>query len=75
MKTEITISKKQADQFNLMRQTLNRIAKDYQTPTQLRKGCKSDYGLDFEETIEMAYENIQSDAKFACGGVKSIVLP
>ena len=70
MKYEIT--EKQRQQFNLMRMALIQIHKDFQTPTQLQRDCKGDYGLDFEETIEMAYENIQSLAKSIVKGIKQI---
>ena len=55
-----------------MRNALIRIAKEYQTPAQLRRSSNSMYGLDFEESIEMSYENIQSDAKAAVKGVKAL---
>ena len=29
----------------------------YQTIKQLRRNCEKDYGLPFEEALEMAYEN------------------
>ena len=74
MKNQITITKKQAQQFNSMKATLNRIAKEYQTPTQLQRQSQSDYGLEYSEAMEMAYENIQSEAKFAVRGVKSLKL-
>jgi len=70
MKTEIT--DKQKHQFNLMRATLRRICKDYSTPAQLRRNSEKDYGLGFEEVIEMAYENIQQDAAYAVKGVKEL---
>jgi hypothetical protein len=35
----------------------------YQTPDELRKRSIKDYGLDAEEAIEMAYENILQEAK------------
>lgn len=43
---------------------LRRIA-TYQTPDQLRQNATSDYGLNYEEALEMAYENIQQEAKAA----------
>lgn len=43
-----------------------------QTPEKMRRDCKKNYGLDFEETIEMAYENIQEVAKRASKGLKLI---
>lgn len=69
-KVEITARQKQ--QFNLMLNALKKISKGYQTTSQLRKDSEKDWGLDFEEAIEMAYENIQSEAAFACKGVKAL---
>lgn len=51
--------------------TLKRI-KAYQSPEKLRKDSEKDWGLSFEEAIEMAYENIQSEASLACKGVKPL---
>jgi hypothetical protein len=31
--------------------------------------------LPYEEALDMAYENIQGEAKFGCKGVKAITLP
>lgn len=61
---------KQKQQFNLMRNALLVIAKDYQTPTQLRKSSDKQYGLDYEEALEMSYENIQNTAAAAVKGIK-----
>ena len=69
-KTEITERQKQ--QFNFMLGILKKISKQYQTPAQLKKGSRGEWGLDFEEAIEMSYENIQSEATFACKGVKPL---
>lgn len=69
--TKIEITEKQKLQFNLMLNALKKI-KAYQSPEKLRKDSEKDWGLDFEEAIEMAYENIQLDATFACKGVKFI---
>jgi hypothetical protein len=52
-----------ADHFNRMYHALKTIATGYQTPDQLRRGSKGQYGLGYEETLEMAYENIQQLAK------------
>lgn len=60
---------KQREQFNRMRATLKRIASGYQTPQQLRRGSEKQYGLDADEAIEYAYENIQQEAKEAVAGV------
>jgi regulator of RNase E activity RraB len=53
-----------------MYNVLMKIAKWYQTPDQLRKNCKKEYGLGFEESLEMAYENLQAEAKAAIKGVR-----
>jgi hypothetical protein len=79
MKIEIT--KTQAEQFNRMRETLRRIGAvkgertKYMSTDQLRnEAAKGSYGLDFEEELEMAYENMQADAKQAVSGIRAIEL-
>lgn len=47
---------------------LRRIARDYQTPEQLRRHAQRDYGLDGDEAIEMAYENLRIEAANAIKG-------
>ncbi len=71
MANKIEITEKQAKQFNVMLGVLKSISKGYLTPNQMRKGAK-DFGLDFEEALEMAYENIQHEAKSAISNVKPI---
>ena len=44
--------------------TLKRIA-NYQTPEELRRSAERDYGLGYEETLEMAYENVLEEDKRA----------
>lgn len=66
------ITQKQKQQFNAMLNTLRRISKNYQTPEKMRRDSEKDWGLNFEEAIEMAYENIQSEAKWASKNVKEI---
>lgn len=73
-KKKIQITEKQANQFNYMLHTLRKISKAYQTPAQLRRGSEKEYGLDYEECLEMAYENIQGEASFAVKGIKPISL-
>ena len=68
MKTLIT--EKQVQQFNQMRNALIKISKGYQTTKQLKKGSETEYGLDYEEALEMAYENIQADAALNVKGIK-----
>lgn len=62
---------KQKDAFNKMRSALLRIAK-YRTPAQLRRDAERDYGLSYEEVLEMAYENIQLEAQAASKGITEI---
>ena len=64
------MTKTQRDQFNRMRAALLQISKEYQTPAQLFRNGHEQYGLDYTETLEMSYENIQSDAKRAVKGVR-----
>jgi len=66
------MTSKQAEQFNLMLATLRKISKEYMTSEQLRNKSEKMYGLEFEECIEMSYDNIQEDAKFAIRNVRPI---
>ena len=50
---------KQNKQFNLMASTLRQIARGFQTTSQLRRNSMKDWGLSYDEALEMAYENIQ----------------
>lgn len=63
---------KQLVQYNRMVAALVTIHKLYQTPAQLKKNSQKQYGIDYVEALEMAYENIQNDAKFAVKGIKII---
>ena len=47
--------------------TLKKITK-YQSVEHLRKHSERDWGLSFEEALEMAYENVVTDAKNAIHG-------
>jgi hypothetical protein len=66
------ITEVQRKQFNAMREALIKISKKYQSSRQLQKNCEKEYGLEYTETLEMAYENIQNEAKNAVKGVKKI---
>lgn len=48
---------------------LKKIGK-YMTPDQFRRDSGSNSGLDYEEYLEMSYENIQAEAKRATHGVR-----
>ena len=47
---------------------LKRIAA-YQPPDKLRRHSEKTYGLDGDEAIEAAYENVLSDARIATAGL------
>lgn len=53
----------QAKQFNQMLSALRRIAA-YDTIEELQKNSGMNYGADYEEALEMAYENIKEEANF-----------
>ena len=66
------MTKKQVEQWNKMRNALIAIAKGYDTPSKLRKNAERDYGLDYEDVLEMAYENIQQVALIAIKGTRGL---
>jgi uncharacterized protein (UPF0147 family) len=47
--------------YNRMHAMLVKISSDYQTPEDIRESSE-EMGLDYDEALEMAYENIQSEA-------------
>lgn len=57
--------------YNKMHSALVRI-KCYQTPNQLKRDSEKDWGLDYVEALEMAYENMQIEAKQALKNVRVI---
>jgi len=68
-----------ADKLNQIRnehakmlETLTKIARHYQQPEEMRETSEDEYGLDFSEALEMAYENIQGEAAAACRGIEVI---
>lgn len=48
---------------------LKRITQ-YDSPDKLRRRASKDYGLDGDEAIEMAYENVLAEAKKAIKGMR-----
>lgn len=66
------MTNKQVKQFNNMLTVLRGISNGFSTPGQLRRECGSRYGLEYEETLEMSYENIQMVARGAARGVRPI---
>lgn len=61
----------QKQQFNRMRSALIKI-RSYQTPDQIRRNSEDDYGLEYEEALGMAYENMLTEASLAVRGIKEI---
>lgn len=53
-----------------MYNALQKIAKAYQTPEQLRRNSEKQFGVEYEEALEMAYENLQWEAASAVKGVR-----
>lgn len=49
---------------------LRRIAKEYMSPTQLRRSSQWLYGLEYDEALEVAYENIIAEARSALRGIR-----
>lgn len=66
------MTSKQKENYNRMRAVLIQIWKHYQSPDQLRRNSGKEYGLDYEEALEMAYENMQQTAKEAVRGVRGL---
>lgn len=61
------------EQQQRMYDTLKRISKGYMTPDQLRRQARraeTNYGFEYEEALEMAYENIQAEAAAAIKGLR-----
>jgi hypothetical protein len=53
---------------------LKRITR-YQSPDHLRRTAERKYGLDGDEAIEMAYENVLNEARSAISGLRRPELP
>lgn len=68
------MTKKQQEQFNKMALTLRRIHHAYMTSEKIFKESKgkNSIGLSYTEYLEMAYDNIQQEARAAVNGVKLI---
>ena len=52
---------------------LNEIATGFNTPDQIRESSYTELGLEFEEALEMAYENLQETAQEAIKGILPIM--
>lgn len=58
------------EQQQRMYDTLKRLAGGYKSLNQLRRDSEKQYGLEYHEALEYAYENIQQDAKNALKGLR-----
>lgn len=66
----MAMTNKERDDYERMRVALKRIATEYFTPAQLKRDTEKHLVLSYEEALEMAYENIQHDARMAVRGVR-----
>ena len=60
---------KTIEKYQKIYDTLKQISK-FQTLKQLQRNSERQYGLEYEEVIEMAYENIIDGAKLALKGMR-----
>jgi hypothetical protein len=60
---------KRVDYEERFEMALRRILR-YMTPAQLRRHCERQYGLSYEESLEMAYENVLGEARSAIAGYR-----
>lgn len=65
------MSPEEKTNYNRMHAMLVKISSDYQTPVEIRESSE-DMGLDYDEALEMAYENIQSEALDMVKNIKRI---
>ncbi|MGG5143921.1 hypothetical protein [Alcaligenes ammonioxydans] len=64
---------KQKEQFNKMRTALRTISKDFVSPARIHRMTDTQrHGLDPDDYMEMAYENIQGIAENAVRGVREV---
>ena len=57
--------------YNRMHAMLVKISSDYQTPQEIRDSSE-DMGLEYDEALEMAYENIQCEALDIVKNIKRV---
>lgn len=56
-------------EYNQMRDALLKIALNYWSAEDLKEHAEEEYGLGYHEALEMAYENIQQEAKTGLNGI------
>jgi hypothetical protein len=59
-----TKTDKRLEREQRMYDALKRITR-YQTPMQLQRNSEKEYGLQYEEALEYAYENVRQEARLA----------
>jgi len=69
MNTELNYIK---TQNNIMKKTLEKIAKGYMEPKEIEEKSDKEYGLSYEECLEMAYENILGEARAALHKIETL---
>ena len=57
--------------YNRLHAMLVKISSDYQTSQEIRESSE-DMGLEYEEALEMAYENIQCEALNIVKNIKRV---
>ena len=65
------MTENQKKNYNAMLRTLKSISK-FETPEYLRRHSEKEYWLEYEESLEMAYENMQLLAKQCCKWIRDI---
>ena len=59
--TDFAEEQNKKNNISALRERIEKL-NQYQTPEELHDHCQEEYGLDYEESLEMAYENMQTDA-------------
>jgi len=66
------MTEQEKNNYNKMLNILYKIGEAYKTPEEMQNSSEEEYGLEYEEALEMAYENIQEEAKFCIKGITHI---
>lgn len=66
------MNEQQIKQFNRMYLALTRICNEYHDTDSLRENSVQVYGVHYEDALEMAYDNIQTEAADAVNGIEPI---
>lgn len=66
------MTEEQRKQFNAMRSALSAIAGSDETEYLRNGGAENEYGLDYEDALEFAYENMRAIAQSAVEGISPI---